>query len=39
MTLQVLVAAMNQRDHALPEQMNLQSDALIGNQCDRNAVE
>lgn len=39
MTLQVLVAAMHQDDHALPEKMNLQTDALIGNQCDRNAVE
>lgn len=39
MTLQVLVAAMHQEDHTLPEKMNLQTDALVGNQCDRNAVE
>lgn len=39
MTLQVLVAALEQTDHALPEKMNLQCAALIGNQCDRNEVE
>lgn len=39
MGVQVLVAAMNQRDHSLPEKMHIQSDAIIANQCDRNAVE
>lgn len=39
MTIQVLVAAMNQNDYSLIEKMNLQSDAIIGNQCNRNSVE
>lgn len=39
MTIQVLVAAMNQKDHRLPERMNLKSDAIIGNQCDHNSIE
>ena len=38
-TIQVLVASMNQEDYSLPTKMNLQSDAIIGNQCDRNEVE
>lgn len=38
-TLQVLVAAVNQTDYTLPEKLNLQSDAIIGNQCDRNSIE
>lgn len=33
--LQVLVAAMHQTDHSLLEKMNIQSDAIIVNQCDR----
>ncbi len=37
--VQVLVAAMHQTDHSLPEKMNLRSDAIIGNQCDRNEIE
>ena len=39
MKVQVLVAAMNQNDHSLLEKMNLRSDAIIGNQCERNSVE
>lgn len=39
MTVQVLVAAMHQMDHSLPEKMNLRSDAIIANQCDRNEIE
>lgn len=39
MKVQVLVAAMYQHDHSLLEKMNLRSDAIIGNQCDRNSVE
>ena len=39
MTVQVLVAAMNQRDHSLLEKMNIRSDVIVGNQCNRDAVE
>lgn len=39
MKVQVLVAAMHQSDHSLLEKMNIQSDAIVGNQCDRNSVE
>ncbi len=39
MRIQVLVAAMNQNDYSLPEKMNLQTDSIIGNQCDRNEIE
>lgn len=39
MRVQVLVAAVNQQDHSLLEKMHIQSDAIIANQCDRNAVE
>ena len=39
MRIEVLVAAMHQTDHALLEKMNIQSDVIVGNQCDRNAVE
>lgn len=35
MRLQVLVSTMNQTDFSLPERMNLQSDAIVINQCDR----
>lgn len=38
MRVQVLVAAMHQTDRSLPEKMNIQSDAIIGNQCDREEV-
>lgn len=34
MTLQVLVATMHQNDHSLAQKMNLQSDAIVANQCD-----
>ncbi len=37
--VQVLVAAMHQTDHALVEKMNLRSDAIVGNQCDRDEIE
>ena len=36
--IQVLVAAVDQKDYTLPERLNLQSDAIIGNQCDRNSI-
>lgn len=39
MTIQVLVAAMHQKDHSLLDKMNIQTPAIIGNQCDRNEVE
>lgn len=39
MNIQVLVAAMNQNDHSLLNKMNIQTDAIIGNQCDRNEIE
>ena len=39
MVVQVLVAAMNQKDHSLLEKMNIKSNAIIGNQCDYNSIE
>lgn len=39
MKVQVLVAAMNQTDHTLLEKMNINSDVIVGNQCDSNSVE
>lgn len=39
MSVQVIVAAMHQQDHSLLEKMNIQTDAIIGNQCNRNEVE
>lgn len=39
MNLQVLVATMHQNDHSLLNKMNIQSDVIVGNQCDRNEIE
>lgn len=39
MKIQVLVATMNQDNHSLLPKMNIKSDAIIGNQCNRNEVE
>lgn len=39
MRIQVLVATMNQTDHSLVEKMNIQTDAIIANQCNNNSVE
>lgn len=39
MRIQVLVAAMHQTDHSLLDQMNIQSEVIVGNQCDRNEVQ
>lgn len=39
MRIQVLVAAMNQKDHSLIKKMNIRTDAIIGNQCSFNSVE
>lgn len=36
--VQVLVAAMHQTDSTLLEKMNIQTDAIIGNQCDTNSI-
>lgn len=38
-SIQVLVAAMHQTDHALLDRLNIRTDALVGNQCDRNEIE
>lgn len=39
MTLQVLIATMHQTDHSLLKKMNIQSDAIVINQCDRDEIE
>lgn len=39
MKIQVLVAAIDQKDHSLLEQLNIQSDVIVGNQSDFNSVE
>lgn len=39
MKVQVLVAAMNQHDYSLLDKMNIQSDVIVGNQCDKNEIE
>lgn len=39
MTVEVLVAAMYQKDHSLLEKMNIQTDVIVGNQCDYDSVE
>ena len=36
MTIQTLVVTLQQEDCRLAERMNIQTDAVIGNQCDRN---
>ncbi len=38
MKIQTLVVTTNQYDNTLPAKMNLQTDALIGNQCGREAI-
>lgn len=39
MDVQVLVAAMNQKDYSLLQRMNINSDVIVGNQCDSNGVD
>ena len=39
MSVQVLVASMFQKDFELPKRMNLCSDAVIGNQCDKDSID
>lgn len=38
MSVQVLVATMNQKDYSLINKMNIQSDAIIANQCNKNEI-
>ena len=38
MNVQVLLATMNQKDFSLLEKMNIQTDAIVGNQCDKNEI-
>ncbi len=38
MNVQVLVATMNQKDSSLIDKMNIKSDAIISNQCDKNEI-
>ncbi len=37
--LQTLIVTTGQRDHSLLEQMNIQTEAIVGNQCDRTEYE
>lgn len=37
--IQVLVATMNQTDHSLIEKMNINTSAIIGNQCNQNHID
>lgn len=39
MTIQTLVVTLHQEDHHLVEKMNIQTDAVIGNQCDRDDLD
>ena len=39
MKIQTLIVTTNQNDHFLLDRMNVQTDAIVGNQCDRNLVE
>lgn len=39
MKIQTLAAAIDQTDHRLVEKLNIQTDALIGNQCGREGTE
>lgn len=39
MTVQVLVSTMHQQDYSLLETMNIQTDAIVVNQCDSDYVE
>ena len=38
MTLQVLISTMHQTDYSLLDKMNIQSHAIVVNQCDRNEI-
>lgn len=39
MKIQILVAAMNQVDYSLIDKMNIVTDVIVSNQCDRNSIE
>lgn len=39
MRIQVLVSTMHQTDYSLLEKMNIQTDAIVVNQCDKNEIE
>lgn len=39
MKIQVLVATMNQKNHNLLKKMNINTDAIVGNQCDYNSID
>lgn len=39
MTLEVLIATMHQTDHSLLDRMNIQSNAIVVNQCDYDKIE
>lgn len=39
MNIQVLVAAMHQKDHTLLEKMHIKTDAIVANQCEHNSIE
>lgn len=39
MTIQVLISTMHQTDHSLLEKMNIQTDAVVINQCDTNRTQ
>ena len=39
MKIQVLVATTRQSDYSLIKKMNIKTDAIIGNQCDKNSVD
>ena len=39
MHVQVLASVMNQSDHNILERMNIQTDAIIINQCDQTQFE
>lgn len=38
MNVQVLIATTNQNDYSLLKKMNIQTDAIVGNQCDENKI-
>lgn len=39
MSVEVLIASMNQMDHSLLDKMNINSDVIVGNQCNYNSIE
>ena len=38
MKVQLLIATMNQIDDSILQKMNIQSDAIVGNQCNENSI-